>query len=115
MLKQSVLAPFERQGVKSVRRGLPNPTLIHLPPSADNTTVEIAQLQRQFFRTVLVLAFVACSITAVAIWAQLALNPWAGPLFSLAILSCATCGYLAVRKLQNLQQLAAVLSAQTRR
>ena len=115
MLKQSVLAPFERASGK-VRAARPaTPILLNIPPRVDNNTVEIEQLQRHFFRTVLVLAFVACSITAVAIWAQLALDPWAGPLFFLAVLSCAACGYLAVRKLQNLQQLAAVLSAQTRR
>ena len=115
MSKQSVLAPSERASPKNRAARPAKPILLEIPSKVDIITVELEQLQRQFFRTVLVLALVACSITAVAIWAQLALDPWAGPLFGLAIVSCAGCGYLAIRKLQSLQHLALMLSAQTRR
>ena len=74
--------------------------------SADTDYVDISRLQNEFFRTVMVMALVACLIADAAIWAQLTIHPMAPVLFAFSAASCVVCGYLAVRKLQNLQRLA---------
>jgi hypothetical protein len=106
MSKQSVLARPESEGGLSrpkVTRGL---SLRKRPVTADIDSMEIERLQKEFFRAALAIALVACLIAGITIWAQLASHPLAGALFAFSIPSYAACGYLAVRKLQNLQRMA---------